>query len=95
MPSNATKYTYEPLTLRSHVAIALAGMALVLAVGTLISWDVVRGCGSSDSVVHSCEPVSQAVGMLVVLGLLVAFTLLLGSLLMWAPLRRRVEQRTP
>ena len=95
MPSTATKHTYEPLTLGSHVAIALAGMALVLAAGTLLSWDVVRDCDSSVSVVQTCAPVSQAVAMLVVLGLLVAFTLLLGSLLMWAPLRRRVEKRTP
>jgi hypothetical protein len=95
MPTDATKYTYEPLTMRSHVAIVMAVMAVVLAAGTLLSWDVVRGCDSSDSVVRTCAPVSQAVAMLVVLGLFAAFTLLLGSLLMWAPLRHRVERRTP
>jgi hypothetical protein len=90
MATNSIKYTYEPLSLRDHVATVMAVMAGVAAVGTWLSYEVVRVCDTED-LDTTCESVPPAVAMLVGLGLVAAAALFLGALLLWAPLRRRID----
>lgn len=42
MATDPTKLSYEPLTLRSHLATAMFMMSLVFAGGTLLAWLLVR-----------------------------------------------------
>ena len=91
MTTNPTKYTYEPLTLRAHVATVMVAMATVLAVGTWLSWVSVRTC-DDDGYVTTCESVPPAVNMLVSLSLTMSAALFIGAALMWARLNHRVEK---
>jgi hypothetical protein len=86
MATDTTQLTYEPLTLRSHVATAMFAMALVFGSGTLLAW-VLAG-GGCDS--YGCASLPPAVTVLVVLGATTSAALLVGSLLLWAPLKHDV-----
>ena len=85
MATDPTRLSYEPLTMRSHVATAMFAMSLVFGGGTLLSWLLVGSCDD-----YGCASPSPAVSVLVGLGLTTAIALVVGSLLLWAPLKHNV-----